>query len=341
MASRGSTTLATVRFALEDSFGVSEASPTWRYPHCTRLSITPDHQPIQPRHFTGDVFLRTPQPGVHTAPGTFDFNVGPENFSWFLAAIFNANLSSANPTTGVYQHTMKPGINVRTFEGQGYQTNGEWWAHGGYIRSATFGLDVNSFLTCSLDTAFQYAGALTDGQVPTNPSLSVLDNFSFIGGTMERDDGAVTDMDSFSLRIEKNFIEFPRFGLQYAGDVVPGKQEVTWEIGMSPATLVEMRRFLGDDTDTGQQNLSERFDNLKLEWTFQTAQYADDPAVVYPYQLKFTAYTSVYGTWNIDWGSDSELMRNRVPVLVRYNSGQTTDLEAYLVNTLSGAAMIA
>lgn len=334
---RASTALSAVRFAVESSLGASASSPTWFYPWCRAEDITPERPALQPRFLTNDRFLRPAVPGEHSAAGRVSMEVGPENFHKFLYALLPSIATSAAPEAGTSQNTFTAGTTQVTFEMQAEKGYDEIWNRGGWINSASFGVDRNSILTCDLDFRFQQQAGLTADTFPASPTYSALDPFTDMKGVMERDDGSVTDMDGFTLTINTGVLDFKSFGDPYVSDIVVGKQDITWELACAFTDDTEFRRFLGDDTGSGHQRVADRYDPVKIEWEFKTGQF---PTSVFPYSLKFTAWAGLYTVFPQGIGSDSEILRSRPTVLVRYDSSNSADLSVILHNTIGPATVV-
>ncbi len=335
---RTSTATTWGRLALESSLGASKTTPNWLYPWCRSMEITPNSPILQPRYLTGDRMLRKPVRGESNADGRIVFEVGPENFGHFLYGVLSAvSTSGLGPTTdtghSTTQYTYKLASTQPTFEAQIDKGFVETWASGGIIQSMGLTTDRNSILTADLGMMFQQEATLTDGQIAI-PTYSVLDCFTDMKGTMERDDGVVTDMDSFALRIDSAPLTFKTFGSQWFTDVVYGKADIGWEIGCSFADATEFRRFLGDKAGTNQQNLGQRYQTVKLEWQFLTGQthtVVGHSAQGGYYELKLTAYGALYPAFPHGIPSDSALLTSRIPAVVRYDATATCDLQIDLV----------
>lgn len=333
---RTSTALTAVRFAteLENSLGQYRASPNWFYPWCRAEEVNPENPPLQPRFLTADRFLRLPVRGEYTVGGRVSMEVGPENFGHFWYGMLS-NLSTSLHTAGVTtQNIFTLATTQPTFEMQCDKGYVETWNTGGIIRAATFAVDRNSILTADLDFMFQQQAIITAGTFPT-PTYSALDPFTDMKGTMERDDGTVTDMDGFTLNINCAPLDFKAFGSQYFTDFVMGKAEMSIDLACAFANDTEFRRFLGDKTDTDQQNISERYQTVKIEWKFQTGQLLTQ-SVSYN-ELLITIPGAIYSTFPHGIASDNELLRSRPVALVRYDTSATYDLE---VRQLSAQATV-
>jgi hypothetical protein len=333
---RTSTALTAVRMALEANrggqLGVSAASPNWFYPWADSFEVAPESSILQPRHLTGDRHLRLPVRGEYVVPGRGTFDVGPENFAQLLYGIFSEVATSAHTSNVTTQYTFTMGTTQPSFEAQVDKGYMETWDTGGFIGAMALNVDRNAILKADVDFRFQQEGIVTAGTFPT-PTYSALDPFTDMKGTMERDDGAVTDMDGFSLSINSAPLDFKRFGSQWFTDVLFGKSEITWELGCSFADDTEFRRFLGDSTDTGQQNIGDRYQTVKVEWEFQTGQ---TPAqTVTNYYLKLTAYGALYPNFPQGISSDSELLRSRPQAIVRYDASQGYALDIALFSAIS------
>lgn len=336
---RHSTALSVAKFAIEGSLGTQKSSPSWLWPWVTREDVNPVRELIQPRHLTGDRYLRTPVPGETSASGRVDYIVGPENFHKFLYGMFQT-LSTATDSGSVVTHTFKAGNTIPTFEMMAYKGYVETWNRGGIIKSAEFAVDRNSILTCGIDWQFAHQQIVTAGTCGTSPTLSTLNPFTDMKGSMERDDGAVTDMDGFSLRLGFGSHDFKAMGNMWITDIVPGKLDLSWELACAFTSDTEFRRFLGDATDTADQQVTNVLDNVKLEWIFQTGENAGG-YTAYPYQLKFTAYSGYYQAFPQGIESDDALLRSRPVALIRYDATGGCDLEVTLRNAISGANVVA
>ena len=326
---RSSTILTTVRLSTESALGVVRASPSWLWPWITAENIVPARAMIQPRHLTADRFLRLPIAGEESAAGTIACIVGPQNFDKLWYGIF-ANLATSNITDGVTtQYQFKLATSQPTFVMDINKGYSEVRCDGGFIRSADFSVDRNSFLNASLDMQFQRQHVLGAAGSIGSPSLSVLDAFTDLNGTMERDDGLVTDMDGFSLRVNCAPLDFKSFGSQYVSDVLFGKADISWELACAFADDTEFRRFMGNKSGSGAQSSGNRYQTVKLEWFFQTGQNAQTN---FPYELSITAYGAIYDTFPHGIASDSEILRTRPVAVVRYDVSAGTDLQVNLTN---------
>ncbi len=332
---RQPTALSSVRIALEGGLATPKASPAWLYPWVTDVDIVPDSTPIELRYLTADRFIRPPAMGEHSAAGRLSCIVGPENLHKLLWMMFPNRLAYGISSTGAVIHYMDASTNtIYTMEMQ--QDNGyvETWNRGGFIRSAEFSSDRNSVLNCNLDLQFQRQEIVTAGTYPASPTLSTLDPFTDLKGTISRAGAAVTDMDGFSLRLDFNPLDFKTFGNRWISDVLPGKQEVTWELACAFTSDTEFRRFLGDSTDTSGQAMADAYQTVRIEWQFQTGQNA---ATGYPYTLKFLAYGGIYKTFPQGIPSDNEILRSRPVALIRYNATGGADLAVEILNTLGSS----
>ncbi len=332
---RTSTALTSLRLAVENSFGVSKASPQWLYPWVTAEDIIPDTMSITPRHLTGDKFVRRPVVGGFQSVGRLSTIVGPENFHKIMHGLL-ANITTLNPTTNVYGHTYSAASSQATMEIQAQKREVEIWWRGVLARSVEFTIAPDTLLIANLDLLAQSQEILTAGTMPT-PTLSTLLPFTHSKGSVERDDGAVLDCEGFTLRLTANPITFKRFGSLFISDVVFGKQEVQWEFQLAFADDVEFRRFFGSSTGSGNQAMASRYQSVKVEWLFETP---DTLATGYNYSLKFTAYGAVYGAFPQGIPSDNELLRARPTALVRRDPTAGVDLEIWMQNTLTNAAVI-
>ena len=335
---RTSTALTYIRVAKEDSFKISNASPTWFYPWAESCVITPARDPLTPRFLTADRFIRAPVAGEHKADGRVSCTVGPENFHKFLLWMWPSLSSSAIGVAEGYLHTFSGGNTQHTFELQAQKGWMEEWNRGGWIRSCDFSSDRNSILRADLDVQFAQQDVVTVYSMPTNQTYSTLDPFTDCLGTLERDDGAVTDMDGFSLRVSMGPQDFKSFGSISATDVVPGKYEIGWDLNCAFASDTEFRRFLGSKASTFHKAVGDRFETLKLEWKFQTGQYID-AGLAEAYRMILTCFTGSYETFENGIPSDNELLRSRPVLRVHYSASDSKDLQIDLANTVAPATV--
>lgn len=300
--------------------------PQWFYPWVRSFDITPETAAIQPRFLTQDRFLRPAVPGEHQAAGNVSLEVGPENFGWFLYSMFGNVTSSQSAAGTSTQYQFSFGTTFPTIECETDNGFIEEWYSGGWVNSATLAVNRNSILSADLDMRFQQYHAITAGNFPT-PTYSALDPFTDMKGSIERDDGVETDMDGFSMTLNLGVLDFKRFGERYVTDVLPGKPDIGWELSAAFTDDDEARRFLGDKTGTNQQNISDRFETVKIEWEFLTGQNTVDAG---PHQLIFTAYGGAYISFPQPISSDSEILRARPRAIIRYDSGEACELKVFL-----------
>ena len=277
-----------------------------------------------------------PAPGEFSAAGRVSCIIGPENASTMLYGLLSA-VSTANPAAGVYEHTFGVGSTQPSYEMQTERHYHETWERGGIIGQALFSISRSSLLRADMDMTFREQIALTAGTMPGTLLYSTLLPFADTIGILERDDGAVTDIEGFSLRLSCNPQFFKPGGSALLSDAVPGKHEVGWDIIFALSDSTELRRFLGDKTGTNQQGISNTYQSVKVEWDFRNGQ---EIAVGYPYSLKFTAYGMLYVSFPEALPSDSELLYSRPTGIVSYNATAGQSLQVFLRNSLANSGVV-